>query len=307
MTTSWTKILAWFEDPFNLQIAYAVFVFLALLFFSRLIWYFVRSRVPDRDVRYRVRKISNFALFLIGALVLASIFSDRMDRLGVAVGVAGAGIAFALQEIIASFAGWIAITFINFFRVGDRVQLGGIVGDVIDVGVLRTTIMECGGWVRGDLYNGRIVRVANSFVFKEPVYNYSADFPFLWDEIRIPIRHGSNIAGTRALIEAIVQRTVGQFARSVADSWDTMVRQYRIEDARLEPLITITADQNHILFTIRYVVGYKQRRVTQDQLFTEILTALESNAEVGSIAAATLEIQTTPELSMALRRGTESE
>ncbi len=98
--------------------------------------------------------------------------------LSVALGVPGAGIAFALQEVIASVASWVAVSFGNFYSPGDRVQLGGIKGDVIDVGVLRTTLMEMGEWVNGDLYNGRIVRVANSFVFKEPVYNYSADFPF---------------------------------------------------------------------------------------------------------------------------------
>lgn len=84
-------------------------------------------------------------------------------------GVLGAGVAFALQEVIASVAGWIAQSFGRLYDVGDRIQLGGIKGDVIDIGVLRTTLMECGGWVNGDQYNGRVVRVANSFIFKEPV------------------------------------------------------------------------------------------------------------------------------------------
>jgi small-conductance mechanosensitive channel len=66
----------------------------------------------------------------------------------------------------------------GFYNSGDRVQLGGIKGDVMDIGVLRTTIMETGQWVDGDLYNGRIVLIAASF-FKEPVFNYSGDFPFM--------------------------------------------------------------------------------------------------------------------------------
>src|SRR5690606_5854844 len=118
----------------------------------------------------------------------------RLGGLTVALGVAGAGIAFALQEVITSVAGWMATIFGNFYKTGDRVQLGGIKGDVIDIGVLRTTIMETGEWVNGDLYNGRIVLVANSFVFKEPVFNYSGDFSFLWDEIVISVQYGSDIA-----------------------------------------------------------------------------------------------------------------
>jgi len=81
------------------------------------------------------------------------IFSDKLGNLTVAFGVAGAGIAFALQEVIASIAGWVAVSFSNFYSVGDRVQLGGITGDVIDIGVLRTTLMETGQWVKGDQYN----------------------------------------------------------------------------------------------------------------------------------------------------------
>lgn len=115
--------------------------------------------------------------------------------------VTGAGIAVALQAVIASLAGWVAIAFGRFYSTGDRIQLGGVKGDVIDIGILRTTLMEVGQWVDGDLYNGRIVRIANSFVFKEPVFNYSADFPFLWDEIKLPIRYGSGWAYTSTVLQ----------------------------------------------------------------------------------------------------------
>jgi hypothetical protein len=85
-------------------------------------------------------------------------------------------------------AGWIAVSLGGFYKVGDRVELGGIRGDVVDIGFLRTTLFEVGEWVDGDLYNGRVVRVANSFIFKEPVVNYSGDFPFLWDELHVPVK-----------------------------------------------------------------------------------------------------------------------
>jgi len=130
------------------------------------------SKIKDSDNRYRAKKFSGFIGYFLTILFITIVFSDKLGGLAVALGVAGAGIAFALQEVIASFAGWLAIMFGGFYKSGDRVQLGGIKGDVMDIGVLRTTIMETGQWVDGDLYNGRIVLVANSFVFKEPVYNY---------------------------------------------------------------------------------------------------------------------------------------
>jgi len=123
-------------------------------------------KIKDNDNRYRAKKFSNFIGYIFTILLLTIVFSDKLGGLTVAFGVAGAGIAFAMQEVIVSFAGWIAIMFGGYYKTGDRVQLGGINGDVMDIGIIRTTIMETGQWVDGDLYNGRIVFIANSFVFK---------------------------------------------------------------------------------------------------------------------------------------------
>jgi small-conductance mechanosensitive channel len=158
------------------------------------------SKIKDNNNRYKAKKFSSFIGYFLTIILLTVIFSDKLGNLTVALGVAGAGIAFALQEVIASFAGWLAIMFGGFYNTGDRVQLGGIKGDVMDIGVLRTTIMETGQWVDGDLYNGRIVLIANSYVFKEPVFNYSGDFPFLWDEIKIPIQYGSDYEKAKEII-----------------------------------------------------------------------------------------------------------
>jgi small-conductance mechanosensitive channel len=145
---------------------------------SRAIKRIVKNRVKILEVRYRGKKMISITSYILIVLLISIVFSDQLGGLVVALGVAGAGIAFVLQEVIASIAGWFAISFAHFYKIGDRVQVGGIKGDVIDISVLRTTLMEIGDWIHADLYNGRVVRIANSFVFKEPVFNYSGDFPF---------------------------------------------------------------------------------------------------------------------------------
>jgi len=226
----------WLFDP---TIGRLVVVVIALAVIATSIRLLSRSAgryIEDIDARYRVRKLLTFAGYAVSVFVVTLAYSSQLAGLTVAFGVAGAGIAFALQEVIASVAGWIALTFSRFYGPGDRIQLGGIKGDVIDIGVLRTTLMEIGDWVQGDLYNGRVVRVANSYVFKEPVYNYSADFPFLWDEIRVPIRFGSDRAEARRLLEHTTQSLVGAFTQRATEAWAVMLRTYRLDGARLEPL-----------------------------------------------------------------------
>jgi small-conductance mechanosensitive channel len=256
------------------------------------------GRIEDTDTRYRVRKAVGFSGYVFAFLFLAALFSDKLGGLTVAFGVAGAGIAFALQEVIASIAGWLALTFSNFYHPGDRVELGGIKGDVIDIGVLRTTLMETGQWVDGDLYNGRIVRVANSFVFKAPVFNYSGDFPFLWDEIRIPIRFGSDRAEARTIIRQVADRVVGEYAKTSAAAWKGMVKKYRIEDASVAPMLTLVATDNWLQYTLRYVVDYRSRRGVKDALFNGIMDLVDASNGRVQLASATFELVAAPPISV---------
>jgi small-conductance mechanosensitive channel len=183
------------------------------------------------------------------------------------------------------------------------VQLGGIKGDVIDIGVLRTTLMECGEWVKGDLYTGRIVRIANSFVFKEPVFNYSADFGFLWDEITLPVKYGSDVGRARLILEAVTLEVVGDFAASAAQEWQRMLDKYRVEETPVAPVVTLVANDNWIEFTVRSTVHYKRRRVTKDRLFTRILEEIDKSHGQVSLASATFELVGLPPLDIRLAGG----
>jgi small-conductance mechanosensitive channel len=212
------------------------------------------------------------------------------------LGVAGAGIAFALQEVIASVAGFIAINFTSFFKVGDRVLLGGIKGDVIDIGVLRTSLMEIGDWVHGDLYNGRIVLVANSFIFKEPVFNYSGDFPFLWDELKVPIKTDGDFEYAREKFLEILNEVQGKYAEDAKIHWEKMTNKLMIEKARVEPMVQMGFDENWITFTLRYVVDFKARRGTKDLISTKVLKAIRASEGKIQVASAAFEITAFPKI-----------
>jgi small-conductance mechanosensitive channel len=298
------NIRAWLFDPTIGKVVAAAVALLVIFIVSRFMQRAVASRVADATTRYRVRKSISLLAYLLAIIAMATVFSDRLSGLTVAFGVAGAGIAFALQEVIASVAGWVAISFGHFYAPGDRVQLGGIKGDVIDVGILRTTLMEVGQWVDADLYNGRIVRVANSFIFKEPVFNYSADFPFLWDEIQLAVRYGSDWRLARKVIESVVNEVCGDYARGSREAWQTAVRKYALEEARVEPLVTLEAGDNSLAFTARYIVDYRARRAVKDRLFTRLLEEVDKSENRIRLASKTVEIVNLPAFDVAVKDGT---
>jgi small-conductance mechanosensitive channel len=158
--------------------------------------------------------------------------------------------------------------------------------------------METGQWVDGDLYNGRIVLIANSFVFKEPVFNYSGDFPFLWDEIKIPIQYGSNYDKTKELLLNIGNEVAEDLTEKSREKWNELQLKYRLEDAQTEPMVFVIANDNWVEFTLRYVVSYKKRRVTKSELFSKILKEIEAtNGEI-KFASATFQLVEAPEFNV---------
>lgn len=299
MNESIEKIL---YDP-TIQKLVAVFIGIAVIWgILKIVQRGITGRIKNNEALYKTRKFISFIGFLLSALLITVVYSEKLGGLTVAIGVAGAGIAFALQEVIVSIAGWMAIIFGSFYKTGDRVQLGGIVGDVIDIGVLRTTIMETGEWVNGDLYNGRIVLVANSFVFKEPVFNYSGDFAFLWDELTLPVQFGSDYELTRNILLSVANEAVGEYTKGAETEWAEMLKKYRIEKAHTEPRATLAITDSGVLFTLRYTVDFKFRRSTKDKIYTRVLQEIAKVDDKIFLPASTIQVVDMPDLNLHLKQ-----
>src|SRR6202042_555396 len=229
------------------------------------------QRFGRADARYKVRKLILFSGYFSILIFLALVFEDRLGRLSFAIGVVGAGVAVALQDVLASFAGAFSIGFSRLYAIGDRVQIGDTRGDVIDIGLLRTTLMETGNWVSKDLYNGRIVRIPNSTVLKGAVFNYSHGFRFLWDEIKVPLTATSDCKLATEMLLRVANGAIGENLLEAQTSWKAISDNYRSANPPLEPTVALVVNNGSLEFTVSYVVDYTKRTAMQDQLFTKIV------------------------------------
>jgi small-conductance mechanosensitive channel len=236
------------------------------------------QRFGQADARYKVHKFIAFTGYLSILLFLAILFEDRLGRLSVTLGVVGAGVAVALQDLVASIAGAFSIGFSKLYSVGDRVQIGDTRGDVIDIGLLRTTIMETGNWVSKDLYNGRIVRVPNNIVLKVPVFNYSQGFQFIWDEIKVLFTTSSDSHLAREMLLQAAREAIGDYIVEAQASWKVMSDYYRGANPPLEPTVALAVTAGSLEFSVSYVVDYNKRTAMQDKLFSRIVQEV-SNSE----------------------------
>ena len=291
-----SEILAGYSDIISKVVASLIIVSSAFLL-NRLVSKLLQLRVNIPTHIYTLRMlVRNTLLILSGLLVLAT-WLGFGSNFTAALGIFGAGIAFASQEVIGSFAGYLNIVTGNIFYIGDRVRIGDVVGDVVDIGMLRTTVMEIEAWVRADQYTGRMVTVANRAIFSGPVFNYTQDWPYLWDEITLPITYDSDWQLAREILLDHGREYTSEFEARARSGINELIRRYPIQEMGLnvEPTLYVIMTDNWIELTLRYVVDPHERRAVASNLHSDILQHFESEEEI-TIASATFDIVGFPPL-----------
>jgi len=275
-----------------------IFVLLVIQFLRR----FLRKNIPDTTARYKSQKGIEFIGYVLLIVLSISYFTGNIKDFTLAIGLFSAGVAFTLQELFLSIAGSVYIFVVKVYKPGDRIEINGIKGDVIDVGSIYTTMMEIGQWVSSDNYTGRIVKLSNAFVFKGAIYNYSQDFPFIWDEINLPIKYGSDVELAKSLVIDIASKALAEHTASSKAQWKEIVNKYYIEDAQIDPTLAITLTDNWIQFNLRFIVDFKKRRFTKHELHNSILKAFEETNGKIILASTTIELVKIPDIKVDINK-----
>lgn len=297
------------KDGRKLLFSVVFFVFLWLIRIAlRALTKGVRTR-ESQHVAFWTRQGISLVIFTLGALGLLSIWFDNPTRLATGIGLVAAGLAFALQKVITSFAAYFIILRGNTFNVGDRIVMGGVRGDVVSLSFFQTVIMEMGEpptvqgaapemWVKSRQFSGRIVTVANSKLFDEPVYNYTRDFPFIWEEMQLPISYKDNrTAAEKILLNAAQKETVS--IEEMADPvLQTLRERFLLLPIDLAPRVYWRLTDNWVELTVRFLVKDHDIRGLKDRMSREVIGELDK-AGIG-IASGTYEIVGMPPLQVAM-------
>ncbi len=268
----------WENDLYR-KLILSVLVFAAQAIIKRVLIITLLKRLSDESpYLYAVRKITSYLVTILTLIILIGIWFQRFSDLSVAFGILAAGLAFALQEVIGSIAGWTTIVTGKPFSIGDRIETGGIRGDVVDIGILRTTVMEIGNWLNGDHNTGRIVTLSNAFIFKEPLYNYSAHLYFVWDEVNIPVTYESNWKDAMTIMHnAVFEHPTYQELLPKAEKQRRDVRRkLAVKVTPLEPREYMKLTDNWIELGVVYPVDTNLRRAFRSEISQIILENFKS-------------------------------
>jgi small-conductance mechanosensitive channel len=273
--------------------------------------------LQDLPERYRFWTRQAIQVFSALTLVvgLVSIWFDDPTRLATALGLVTAGLAFALQRVVTAVAGYFVILRGKTFSVGDRIVMGGVRGDVIALTFTQTTIMEMGQpppvqnadpamWVRARQYTGRVVTVSNAKIFDEPIFNYTRDFPFVFEEMVLPIAYKADRRKAESILLDVARRYTVETSELGKATLEEMQRRYFMETVSTEPRVYWRLTDNWLELTVRFVTREHGIRDVKDRMSRDILDALDQ-AGIG-LASATFEITNLPALQVSLSGPEES-
>lgn len=168
-------------------------------------------------------------------------------------------------------AGYLVLLQGKTFNVGDRITMGTVRGDVVAIGFIQTTIMEMGKppevqaddpaiWVEARQYSGRIITVSNAKIFEEPVYNYTRDFPYLWEEMRLPIAYAADHPRAEKILLEVARRHTVDIEHIGEQALGQLRRRYFMKNADLSPKVYFRLTNNWVELTVRFVVEERNSR-----------------------------------------------
>lgn len=241
-------------------------------------WMKSRFKLSEDERRYFFGVLkyvaAGFVLLLLGFIYLGDVSSLTLFS-----GLVGAGVAIAVQPALLNLIGWVSIVASRLYKTGDRVFIGdsmwGTLGDVSDISLFFTRINELDrvSWQE----TGGFVSVPNSLVLGKNVVNYTAESPFIWDEISFRIAYGSDYELAEKLAEDSVKKIVGEKMKDAAKFLSLRKYKLKIKDIKEEPLSYVSLEGGNIRVAVRYLVAARKKRPAQAQITENLLRGLQRN------------------------------
>lgn len=270
--TFWLEKNTGLTAGFYHDLFYSVAVILVLWLLSRVLLWVIFRREKDLRKQYQWHRFTNYVATGLSILLLSNIWLNGFESIATFLGLLSAGLVLALREPLLSMTGWLYILWKRPFRIGDRIQVGETIGDVIDIRLFQFTLNEIRGWVDADQPTGRVVNIPNARVFTVAQANYNYGFPFVWHEIPVSITFESNWQKAKDILAQVTARHAEQLSEAAVQQVKRQSQRHLIFYDDLEPKLYTTVRENGIQITVRYLCGIMRRRQSSHLIWEEVLT-----------------------------------
>lgn len=267
------------------QEAVSIVVTIALIALIGHIVSIIANRYVQHDERrHAIKKWTRYSTFIFIVIWILILYNTHVQRdtpfYLFFIGIVLATLAIALRDIFSNIVGWMIIMSGKGFNKGDRIQIGTISGDVIDVGLLRTSVAEIGDWVDADQSTGRLISMPNSIVISHEVRNYTQGFDYIWDEVAVLVTFESNWKRAETILNEIALEDFNQKREQIQERVKRVKRDFMLQYNFISPKVYISIKDSGVLLTLRYMVRCRRRRTLEDIIAREILERFGTESDI---------------------------
>ena len=248
-----------------------------LIILKKLIHQIIRKRIKSNKTIYKWKRTTNSILLLIGFVCLLLLWFSSFGSFTASLGLITAALAFALRDIVTDLAGYIFVVIRRPFQVSDRIQIGDTKGDVLHIEWFQITLLEVGNWVDNDQSTGRLVYMPIGQVLTQTIFNYSAGFDWIWNEISVLMTFESDWEKAKKIILNIIEKQDDQMNQNVEKKLKKAMQQHMIEYPNIKPIIYTNTTESAINLTVRYLCPPKQRRISEHEFWEALLKKFGNN------------------------------
>ena len=258
------------------------FIIIGLWFVRLVVGRLALRKVSDPKKIYKWQKNLSYTTVFLGLFLIFRVWFEGMSSLATYLGLLSAGIAIALKDPITDLAGWVFIVWRRPIELGDRVEIGDVKGDVIDLSAFMFTLLEIGNWVDSDQSTGRLIHVSNHRVFTDIVINYTRGFRFIWNEIPVLVTFESDWRKAKTMLNDIAMADYKEHSIDAEKEIKNAAKNYLVFYNVLTPTVYTSVKDSGVMLTIRYITDPRQRRGSEQRFWENILDAFakEPNIEL---------------------------
>ena len=215
-----------------------------------------------------------------GIIVIITLWSPDASEFITVLPIIGAGLAVALRDVLLSFAGWVHLQLHPPYRHGDRIEVNQLRGDVVDIGLTQTAILEIGEWVEANQSTGRLVHVPNDWIYPFGVKNDTEGFEYLWFEQSVTVTFDSDWEQARDIILEIAQTEIADCEEAAREQLRTMTSEYFVQMNVLSPYVYVSLAESGVKLTLRHLTAARGRRTVRHELITQILRRFQAHSDI---------------------------
>jgi len=266
------------ENIYLIKIIYTLITFLILKIISKIIKLINQKAIISEKQLYMFHKRNKAILTIVFMVIVTIIWKDDIANIITLISFISAAITLAAKDIIFNYFSGIYIKLAKPFKLEDRIKVGEIIGDVVNINSLSFLILEVD--TISNQSTGKIIHVPNSQIFNSNVNNYNTAFKYIWDEININIDINSDIESAKNILVNIINdnEIIKDIPKKMKQEIKESMSDYRIYYNKFTPIIYTKIDEGKIILTARFLIHPKKQRNVESELYEKVIEEFKKNS-----------------------------